>query len=254
MRAEIQLSLTISAILLVGSCSMSQNQWEAARVCGANPNDPMCHYYQKRAREDVAQRRQDEAFQRRVQQDQERERRRRLTSSAKPPQVSENERARRRLKSWKAWLKTSASNRVLAYDARNLPSLAWLSSQWCLKNSGDAVPTHYYRVSLLSNGLLQITYSQRDSSSFKYYTYVAINHGYFDLWDASGYSGSLKNERFRRLEKHSESEYAVVYIGKGYPLHSSSQRALPKMAKQKASEIGPEKYIRKPKIFVKCGI
>ena len=133
-------------------------------------------------------------------------------------------------------------------------SLAWLSSQWCLKNSGDAVPTHYYRVSLLSNGLLQITYSQRDSSSFKYYTYVAINHGYFDLWDASGYSGSLKNERFRRLEKHSESEYAVVYIGKGYPLHSSSQRALPKMAKQKASEIGPEKYIRKPKIFVKCGI
>lgn len=191
-----------------------------------------------------------------------------------PPDLSEDEKARKKAREdeqaredilrWQKRLNEMATRKLLTRNADKYPKLSWLSSKWCLKGSDSKIPVNYYKVRKTGIGSLSIDYHDIDVE-FKSFTHVEIIGKYYDLWDGGGYSEDLQDEQGRRLEKHSDREFSLVYrfkdrsfgyagdyLGGGAIPGSWSNEKVRKYAKGKALELSPEQYIKNPEVYVKC--
>jgi len=171
------------------------------------------------------------------------------------PVLSEEEKAAQKLERWEKRLDLYATEKRPTRNAHKYPKLSWISSRWCLKGSGSKIPASYYNVEQTGiGGSLKIHYRDIDVKA-KLYTHVEINGNYYDLWDGSGYSWNLLDERGRRLEKISDEEFALVYIFKGPRLpkdFGGNKEKMKKFAIREGQQVGPEKHIKNPQVFVKC--
>ena len=175
------------------------------------------------------------------------------------PELSDEEKARKKMQYWDKRLDKYATKEELTRDADKYPKISWLSSRWCLKGSNSNKPVNFYNVTQTGIGSLNIDYNDIDVD-FKQFTHVKITGNYYDLWDGSGYSQDLRDEHGRRLVKYSDEEFSLVYkfkraYGEKYYSKISnrwSDAGIEKYTKGRALEIGPEQHIKNPEVYVKC--
>lgn len=152
---------------------------------------------------------------------------------------------------WQKKLDRIASNEQLRQDAHYFPSLEWLSARWC-RRGDTAEPALFYNIERTPTGFLNLIYGDRNGTG-KRYNHVHIEGSFFDLWDEFGFGEYLKGEGGRRLEKKSDTEFALVYIFDEKPRTDRYDRQVfLDYTARRARETGRGDHLENPRVYVKC--
>lgn len=134
-------------------------------------------------------------------------------------------------------------------DAEGYPEISWLAGTWC-KEGGDGIPDHYY---IVRN-------SDPPGSRYIHYTYLLdnthilgkdfdnleVNGNYYDIW---GWNHVIDKYHVFRIEKLSDTEYAVVYkYERAYPYNRYKNKTLAEILQ----DFDPEKHVQNPEVFTRC--
>ena len=247
--------------LFLANCSMTQSQWDAARVCGANPNDPMCDYHQRQARDERESTREQEATRERLDNEATALRNIELQSQKLQREKLEEEARKWHEENLVKWNETISHLKTTETSAakEKFPHLAWMNGFWCTPMTSqfrwpEGLPAVYWEIQ--ENGNLRVVHSGADYIKGQYIEQVGTN--YYDLYTArtkstdNGPAG--KDTVITRYEKRSDDQFILVDQRLEFLKHEQfpTSAAILAHLKRRSSEMTVRENVSFRRTFDRC--